>query len=86
MNMKADVNTVRNCSEATETVGDATIKSWALFASLEELRRAPAVPEAGEAAMQHAPANAAPAAAQDKDSNLQSVLGQYTAWLSAFNR
>jgi len=86
MNMKTDVNTVRTCGEASETAGDATIKSWSLFASLEELCHAPGVREPDEATVRVAPAEAAPAAAQDKSGNLQSALGQYTEWLSTFNR
>jgi hypothetical protein len=83
MNMKADVNTETNRGEAVETAGDATIISWSLFASLDELRHAP---EAAEPAVHHAPAEAGLAAGQGKGGNLQSALGQYTEWLRTFNR
>jgi hypothetical protein len=86
MNMKADVDAVPNGGDATDTAGEETIISWSLFASLDELRRAPAVPEPAEAAVQPAPAEAQPAAGQDTGGNLQSALGQYTEWLSTFNR
>ncbi len=72
--------------QGTESVGDATMISYSVFASLEEVRDAPAAPEAAAAPAPvppNAPARAGSGGAED---SLQDVLNRYTDWLRTLNR
>lgn len=92
MNMKADVNTGNDSSNKIESAGDATMISWSIFASLDELRQAPEPSPAASSRPAFAPRQpeAAPGQAaaepgttsQASGESLQDVLGQYTKWLS----
>ncbi len=72
--------------QGVESVGDATIISYSVFASLEQMREAQAGREPAAtpaAAPGDAPAGAGPGGAEG---SLQDVLNHYTDWLRTLNR
>ncbi len=73
--------------QGTESVGDATMISYSVFASLEEVREAPAAQETVAAVPAPAPSNApARAGSGGAEDRLQDVLSRYTDWLRTLNR
>lgn len=85
MNSKSDVNKGNATEDAIETAGDATIISWSIFASLEELRQASDGPETVQSAAARGDGES-DAAVDGNSDNLQAVLDKYTEWLRTFRR
>lgn len=89
--MEMDTGTIPNgnTSQGNESVGESTMISYSVFASLEEVRQAQAELEPAPGA----PAEAAPEAGPAADAargqpgeSLQAELSRYTDWLRIFNR
>ncbi len=96
MELNMDAKLKSDASPATESVGDATMISYSVFASLEEMRQAQTALEhdaapnaAAEGAAAAAPTAAAEAAEAENEpagDSLQAELDRYTDWLRTFNR
>lgn len=79
MDMKSGANGRNSPEDCIETADDATIISWSVFESLEELRRLSAV----ETSQPPTPTakGKANAAGQGSDDDLPGMLAKYNAWL-----
>jgi hypothetical protein len=91
MKVNKDANLKSNASPAIESVGDATMISYSVFASLEEMRQAEPQPQSSSQ-LQSAPESAAmpgaaaAAGAEAAGDSLQAELDRYSNWLRTFNR